>query len=131
MIIQTRHTQDPPISGLYELFHQVSDSTFFVNSPCVFTEDKLLKRKEVYELHDFLNDGAVKIRYIKLLWINLKGFDFYIIGVDILTGVILRRQRRLNADELPCSFLIAEPLYFLPEIEEKVINAVNNGNTTI
>ena len=130
MIIQSQHPDDPPIIGLYELYHQVNDDTFFVNSPCVFTENKLLKRSTVYELHDFLNEG-VKVRYIKLVWIYLKGFSFYIIGADIQNGMLLRRRQRLNADELPCSFIIAEPLYFSPDIEEKVINAINNGSTTI
>jgi hypothetical protein len=91
MIIQNQHPEDPPIAGLYELYHKVDQDTFFVNSPCVFTEGKLLKRREVYEIHDFKGEG-INLRYVKLLWVYLKGFDFFIIGADIQTGELLRRR---------------------------------------
>ena len=127
MVIQNQHPIDPPIIGLYELFHRVNDDIFFVNSPCVFTENKLLKIKEVYEIHN-LPDEGVNLKYIKLLWVYFKGFDFYIIGIDIQNGELLRRKQRLNADELPCSFLIAELFYFMEGIEDKVIDSYRNGN---
>ena len=127
MIIQNQHLENLPISGLYELYHKIDDNTFFVNSPCVFCVGKLLKRHEVYEIHDFKGEG-VSLRYIKLLWVYLKGFDFFIIGADIQTGELLRRRQRLDADELPCSFLIAEVFYFTEDrIYDKVIKTFCNG----
>ncbi len=127
MIIQNQHPEDPPIIGLYELYHKVDDNTYFVNSPCVLTEKNTLKRREVYELHDLQHEG-INLKYIKLLWIYLKGFEFYIIGVDIQSGGLVRRRQRLNADELPCSFLIVELFYFMKGIEDKIIDAYRNGN---
>lgn len=113
MIIQNQHPEDPPqILGLYELYHRVDDKTFFVNSPCILTKGNLLIRNEVYELHNIFKSGA-KIRYIKLLWVYLVGFSFYVIGVDVETGELVRRAQRLDADELPCSFLLAEKFYFI------------------
>lgn len=127
MIIKNQHLEDLPIAGLYELYHRIDDNTFFVNSPCVFTEGKLLKRHEVYEIHDFKGEG-INLRYVKLLWVYLKGFDFFIIGADIQTGELLRRRQRLDADELPCSFLIAEVFYFMEEgFEDNVIKTYCNG----
>jgi len=124
MIIQNRHPEDPPIRGLYELYHRIDDTTFFVNSPCVLTTGSLLVRNQVYELHDVYKSGA-KIRYIKLLWVYLVGFSFYIIGVDVETGELVRRAQRLDADELPCSFLLADTFYFIDmagEMEKEIKN---------
>jgi len=124
MILQNQHPEDTPMIGLYELFHQVDDKTFFVNSPCVLTKGNLLIRGEVYELHNVC-DGSAKVLYIKLLWVYLIGFSFYIIGVDVETGELVRRAQRLDAAELPCSFLIAERFFFI-DLANKMENEIKD-----
>ena len=129
MILQNQHPEDPPIVGLYELFHLVDYKTFFVNSPCVLTKGNLLVRGEVYELHNVC-DGSAKVRYIKLIWIYLIGYNFYLIGVDVESGELVRRAQRLDADELPCSFLIAERFYFIDmavEMENEIKDHENQN----
>ncbi len=85
MILHNQHTAEPTITSLYELFHQIDDKTFFVNSPCVLTKGNLLFRGEVYEIHNVC-DGSAEVIYVKLLWFYLIGFSFYIIRLDVETG---------------------------------------------
>lgn len=127
MILQNQHPDDPTIIGLYELFHLVDDKTFFVNSPCVLTKGNLLVRGEVYEIHNVC-DGGAKVRYIKLIWIYLIGYSFYLVGIDVENGELVRRAQRLDADELPCSFLIADRFFFI-DLANKMENEINDHET--
>ena len=113
-----------PDIGIQAWYKKTGD-TIFVNSPCVFTYDKILKLKDVYEIHDF-TEPDVELIYIKLLWVYLKGFRFHIIGVDIRTGDLIMRSQRLNAHELACSFLICDLLYFDEEVSEKLLRTLED-----
>lgn len=110
--------------GIQAWFKRTGD-TIFVNSPCVFTEDNTLTLKEVYEIHDF-TEKDVKLLYIKLLWVYLKGFRFHIVGVDITNGELVMHSQRLNANELPCSFLICDLLYFDEDLTEKIFRTLED-----
>jgi len=125
MILQNQHPEEQQILGLYELYHRIDKSTWFVNSPCVLSSGHLLKRNEVYEIHNVNNSGA-KVIYIKLLWVYLIGFSFYIIGVDVETGELVRRAQRLDNDLLPCNFLIAERFFFI-DLANKMENEIRDN----
>jgi len=124
MIIRNQHPEEPQILGLYELYHRIDKSTWFVNSPCVLSRGHLLKRNEVYEIHNVNNSGA-EVIYVKLLWVYLIGFSFYIIGVDVETGELVRRAQRLDNDLLPCNFLIAERFFFI-DLANKMENQIRD-----
>ena len=113
------NTTDLPDIGIQAWFDKRGD-VFFVKSPCVFTENKTLTLHSVYEIHDF-TEKNVKLLYIKLLWVYLKGFKFHIVGVDIRTGDLVMKNQRLNANELACSFLICDLLYFDEDLVEKIL----------
>lgn len=107
-----------PDIGIQAWYKKTGDSVF-VNSPCVFTEDKTLTLHSVYEIHDF-TEPDVELIYIKLLWVYLKGFRFHIVGVDIRTGDLVMKNQRLNAPELQCNFLICDLLYFDEDLVDKI-----------
>ncbi len=54
-----------PAIGIQAWYKRIGD-TVFVNSPCVLIDNKTLKLKEVYEIHDF-TEPDVELIYIKLL----------------------------------------------------------------
>ena len=87
-----------PDIGIQAWYKKTGDS-IFINSPCVFT------------------DGSK----LKLLWVYLKGFKFHIVGVDIRTGDLVMKNQRLNANELACSFLICDLLYFDEDLVRKIL----------
>ncbi len=111
-----------PAIGIQEWFKRTGDNAY-VNSPCVFTENKTLKIGEIYEIHDFTGPD-VKLYYIKLLWVYMKGFTFHIIGVDITNGDLKLKSQRLNANELPCNFLICDLFYFDEDLVDKILRTI-------
>jgi len=117
MITQNQYPEDQPITGLCELFRIINKNTFYVNSPCILTKGNLLIRNEVYELH-YNYHNEVTVRFIKLLWVYLVGFHFYVIAVDVENGELVRCDQRLDAPSLPCSFLLADTFYFVDMANE-------------
>jgi hypothetical protein len=113
-----------PDIGIQAWYKRTGD-TVFVNSPCVFIDNKTLKLKEVYEIHDF-TEPDVELIYIKLLWVYLKGFRFQIVGVNIRTGDLVMKNQRLNANEFACSFLICDLLYFDEEVSDKLLRTLGD-----
>lgn len=111
-------------TSIKDLFLKDGDS-YFVYSPCIFTDNKKLVLQQVYEVIDFLDGGDIKQTFIKLLWVNKRGFRFQLIGVDIRSGEIVMRSHRLNTD-IPCSFVIAELLAFDEDLEKKLLKTIGN-----
>ncbi len=108
-----------PGIGLQAWFKRTGN-TVYINSPCLFTENSTLEIGEIYEIHDF-TEPDVKLVYIKLLWVYMKGFTFHIIGVDITNGDLKLKSQRLNAPELQCNFLICDLLYFDEDLVDKIL----------
>ena len=115
-----------PGIGLQAWFKRTGDNVF-VNSPCVFTEDKTLEIGNIYEVHDF-TEHDIKIYYIKLLWVYMKGFTFHLIEVDIQNGDLKLKSQRLNAPELTCNFLICDLLYFDEDLVDKILRTFEEEN---
>lgn len=113
-----------PDIGIQAWFKRTGNIVF-VQSQCVFTEDKTLTIGEVYEIHDF-TEPDVKLLYIKLLWVYLKGFRFHIVGVDIRTGDLVMKNQRLNANEIACPFLICDLLYFDEDLVQKILRELGD-----
>ncbi len=84
MKTEEANTDVKPGIGIQAWFRRTGN-VVFVRSPCVFTENSTLEIGKVYEIHDF-TESDVKLIYIKLLWVYLKGFAFHIVGIDIRTG---------------------------------------------
>lgn len=121
--LETKPNIEPGI-GLQNWFKRTGDSAF-IRSDCVFTENQTLEIGSIYEIHDF-TEPDVKLYYIKLLWVYLKGFSFHLIGVDITNGDLKLKSQRLNAPELPCNFLICDLLYFDESLVEKILRKIED-----
>ena len=87
-------TSKPLKNDKSKLFHHFGES-YYVQAPSVFTKNNLLRINEVYDLVDFYN-RKLHLKHIKLLSVYLKGYIFYIFGVDIDNGEFITRQCRLG-----------------------------------
>lgn len=101
------------------LFKKIDDNTFCIQADCIFTEDKILKLGEVYELTTFLDNAGINLRYIKLMAVFEHAKIMCIIGIDIQTGEVIKRFQNINVHETS-SWLIVELFYLNKSYEEKV-----------
>lgn len=116
---KTPVNKTPP--RITDLFRELGDEAFFVNSECTLTKNQILVKNRIYEILDFLDEGKIRITYIKLLHAYLKGFDAYIIGIDIVTGEVIHRQHRLGTEISICDWVIIDLDYFEKEVNENSI----------
>ena len=118
-------------TGITGLFHRAGN-TYYVNSPCVFTEKRNLEIGQVYELLDLLEDVRFNHKRIKLLYVYLRGFTFYVCGIEIDTGDMIKRSHRLDSKELACDWLIIDILFFATSEEKKAMKAYcEKGSSSI
>lgn len=120
-------TIKPLRTGKSKLFYQVGES-YFVQSPSVFTKNNLLRINEVYDLLDLLEDGKLHLTHIKLLSVYLKGYVFYIFGIDIDSGEFITRHCRLGFRDIKCTWSIEELLYFASPSDKRAIQAYCEKN---
>ena len=104
-----------------DLFKELGDEAFFINSVCIYTKNQIIVKNRSYELFDLLDNGGMRFCYFKFLHAYLKGFDVVIAGVDIVTGEVLHRTHRLDAGILPCDWLVLDLESFDKEINENSI----------
>jgi len=115
-------TIKPFRTGISKLFYKVGES-YFVQSPCVFTKNKLLRINEVYDLLDLLEEGKFHLTHIKLLSVYLKGYVFYIYGIDFDNGELITRHSRLGFKDINSKWMIEELFYFASLSDKKAIQA--------
>lgn len=109
--------------AIHNWFRRISKDEVFVKSPCVCTEEPhTLRIGDVYEVHILKSEnGSVKVGYVKLLWVYLKGMTFHIIAVDIQSGELIHMSQRLGSDN-PCDFIIADVLYYdIEDLSTKIL----------
>ncbi|HKJ80961.1 MAG TPA: hypothetical protein VJ954_02975 [Ignavibacteriaceae bacterium] len=104
-----------------DLFRELGDDAFFVNSDCVITKNQILVKNRVYEILDFLDNYKIRINHIKLLHAYLKGFDAFIVGIDIVSCEVIFRHHRLDTEISVCDWVIIDLDFFEKEVNENTI----------
>ena len=98
-------------------FHQL-EGAFYINSECVFIENKLVDVLEIYDLLDFLDGGGLELHNVKFWSAMLKGNTLKIIVFDINSGKVLHRTHCLNDNTIPCDWLLIAKDYFKTDLLE-------------
>jgi hypothetical protein len=93
-------------NGKFAMFHRVGKECFYINSVCILSENQILTRHKVYDLLDLLPDGKMNLIQFEFLNAVLRGLDFFIIGLDVSTGVVIHRKHRLDFGEKECDWLL-------------------------
>jgi hypothetical protein len=116
--------------AIHNWFRRISKDEVFLRSPCIKTELPYhLRIGDVYEVHILKSEnGSVKIGYVKLLWVYLKGMTFHIIAVDIQSGELIHMSQRLGSDN-PCDFIIADVLYYdIEDLSTKILKGLTDND---
>ncbi len=92
---------------------------FVIDYSCIFTENKIVRVQEEYDLLDFLDNGNLNERPVRFWTAILKGYNLKIIVLDTKTGELLHRSHRLDNEDIPCDWLLIEKDYFYPKNSDK------------
>lgn len=88
-------------------FHQF-DGGFFIDLPCVLTDNKTVFVNDLYSLIDFGDNGSILERVVRFFDAYLSGYVVTIVVVDLDTGELIKRRHRLNISSLPCDWVLTD-----------------------
>ena len=98
-------------------FHQLKGA-YYINSECIFTEDKVVNTLGNYDLLDFLNDGEFRLSEVKFLNATVKANELRISVFHIDSRKTLNRTHCLNDNTIPCDWLLIGKNYFKDDLLE-------------
>jgi hypothetical protein len=86
----------------------INNDAFFILSDCVNTKNHILVKDRVYEIVDFLKNAETKITHIKFKEAYVRGFEVYVVGIEITKGDLIYCHHRLNSGILNCDWMIVD-----------------------
>jgi hypothetical protein len=109
-------------NGKFALFHKVGEDSFFINSVAIMSPNQIITKNFCYDLIDLLDGGAIKLTDFIFKNAVLRGFDFFVIGIDVKTGEVIHRQHRLDFGELSCDWFLIESDYLVKDNKSEVFH---------
>ena len=94
------------------------NTIFYINSPCIFCEKKIVRAKGNYDLVEFIDDGGIVLRNIRFRTAVLKDDILEIVVYDTDSNQVLHRTHPFNDESVGCSWLLVEKNYFNDDLLE-------------
>lgn len=91
---------------------------YFINSECIFTEDKIVNTLGRYDLLDFLSDGEYRLIEVKFLNASVNANELKISVFHIDSRKTLHRTHCLNDNTIACDWLLIAKDYFKDDLLE-------------
>ena len=95
-------------------FHAV----FYINSPCIFCERKIVRAKTNYDLVEFIAGGGIVLRDVMFRTATLMDDVLDIEVYDIDANRILHRSQQFRDKTVPCDWVLVEKNYFNADLLE-------------
>jgi hypothetical protein len=121
MTLQDFFPADLTLLGLRNLYSEVGNDSFFVNSNCVVAQGKILTRKKHYIIFDKSAKSRIKMTEVILIDVFYYKSDVHMIVQDINTRRISRVNFPLECPGNNCTRYIVDVDYFTDRLDVKAI----------
>jgi hypothetical protein len=121
MKLQDFFPYDSTVLGLRNLYSEVGNDSFFVNSNCVVAQRKIMTRKKHYIIFDKSVKSRIKMTEVILVDLFIYQSYVHLIVQDINTRRISRVSFCLECPETDCTRLLVDINYFIDRMDEKAI----------
>jgi len=112
---------DSAVLGLENLYSEVSNDSFFVNSPCVIAKDKILTKGKHYLIFDIPTKTGITITEIILIDLFYYAGNIYLISRDIDTHKVSLIHFCLECLQTNCMQFLVDVNYFINRMNERAI----------
>jgi hypothetical protein len=103
---------DTPVNrGLQHL-----ENAYIIPAPCIISQDKIVKVREIYDLLDFDDNGGINYCTVQFWTAYQTGFVVTIVVLELKTSELLKRSFRLDYDI--CDWVLMEIDYYKPKFKE-------------
>jgi hypothetical protein len=97
------------------------ENAYIIPAPCIISQDKIVKVREIYDLLDFEDNYGIR-NYTAQFWFAYQtGFVVTIVVLELKTSELLKRSHRLNNASLPCDWVLTDLFYRMPESKEQLL----------
>ncbi len=111
-----------PDSGTTKLLQHL-ENAFVIPAPCILSQDKIVKVRDIYDLIDFDDNGGINIHNVQFWTAYQNGFTVTIVVLELKSGELLKRSHRLNNDSIPCDWALIEFDFLnrMPDSKEQLL----------
>ena len=123
MTLQDHFPYDSTITGLDGVFHPVGNDSFFINSPCILAEDRIVSTSKIYWLAK--NDGnhTIQIHAVRILDAFIYSQQYYLLIHDFeVDKVMLLCQFLDDLNDYYCGFRLIDNDY----LKHKANNSIHD-----
>jgi len=123
MTLQDHFPYYSTITDLDGVFHPVGDDSFFINSPCIIAEDRMISKSKIYWLVNNDANHTIQIHAVRILHACIYQQQFFLLIHDIeVDKVILLCQFLDDLNDYYCGFRLIDNDY----LKQKANNSMHN-----
>ena len=121
MTLQDYFPFDSIVLGLENLYSEVGENEFFVNSSCVIAKDKILTKTKHYLIFDISTKSNIKMTEIVLIDLFFYEGNIHLISEDFNTHRVSIIHFSISSPESDCTRYLVDMNYFIDKMDEKAI----------
>lgn len=112
---------DSAILGLNQLYSEVGEDSFFINSDCILAANKVVTIGKTYILFDYPSGKCVKMTDVQLLDVYYYEDAVHMIVQGINSQQVFTIVLHVDSGEVNCTSMFVDLDYFIDQLNMKAI----------
>jgi hypothetical protein len=121
MTLQDYFPADLTLLGLRNLYSEVGENSFYVNSNCVVVKDKILTKGHHFIIFDIPTKSNIKMTEVILVDLFYYKGNIHLIVRDINTHSVSKVRFSLECPETNCTRFLVDADYFIDRMDANAI----------
>ncbi len=121
MKIQDFFPFDSAVVGMENLYSEVGENSFYIQSPCIISKDKILTKGKHYLILNIPTKTGLTMTEIVLIDLFYYKSNIYLISRDINTQRVSIVSFCLECPESNCTKYLVDVNYFIDRMDAKAI----------
>lgn len=112
---------DSAILGLNQLYSEVGEDSFFINSDCIIAANKVVTIGKTYILFDYQSGKCTKMTDVQLLDVYYNEDAVHMIVQSIISQKVFTIVLHVDGGEVNCTSMLVDLDYFINQLNMKAI----------
>jgi hypothetical protein len=121
MKLQDYFPADLTLVGLRNIYSEVGENSFYIQSPCVISKDKIITKGKHYLIFDIPTKTGITITEVILVDLFYYEGKIYLIAGDISTQRVFLISFCLEWHTNDCTMLVVDINYFIDRVNTQAI----------
>jgi len=112
---------DSAILGLNQMYSEVGEDSYFINSDCILAANKVVTVGKTYILFDYPLGKCIKMTDVQLLDVYYNEDAVHMIVQGIISQQVFTIVLNVDGGEVNCTSMIVDLDYFIDQLNLKAI----------